>query len=628
MSVSSRQASRRTPSFPIRFALFFAAFYVYVWMRIDPRLIYFWPYPGFPAFSADLAFFMGFLAYPGGLAEYVSAFLSQSHYYSWLGALVITIVGGLLCLTAGVFVTSIGGSRPRVIHFIPPLLLLVLYNRYVCALEMTIGLLTAMAFVCLYVRMPLRIVPVRAAAFVVLSVLLYYLAGGAFLLFAALCGIFELLTARRRLLGLLCLVSGAVIPYLVGTFVYGLRITDTYGRLLPYHLDTDPRSRPLAVCLYLFLPVAAVAVTVWRRRRRDRSAARGETTSGLVSKFARRLRRSKSTRVLRSLALLVMAAVVVWFSFDSRMNAWLRIEYCARHGMWQRLLQQARRLSGEQYSSLVSYSTNQALYHEGMLPDDMFSFLQHPLGLLPSGKRIREEIFVSGRALMKLSDIFFELGRVNESEHMAQEAFEHVGSRPWVLQRIALTRTIKGQTEGARLLLRALSKDLVYRRWARTYLRRLDADPQFSQDQQVQRMRSIMPVEDYAGHLTAEVMMLQLLDRNKRNRMAFEYLMAHYLLARDLEGLARNIGRLDDFDYVGVPRHYEEALLIYTTITGQEVYLRGRTISERTLERFEHFSRIVERHRDDPREAKRTLARHHRDTYFFYYLFAPVEETE
>jgi hypothetical protein len=45
--------------------------------------------------------------------------------------------------------------------------------------------------------------------------------------------------------------------------------------------------------------------------------------------------------------------------------------------------------------------------------------------------------------------------------------------------------------------------------------------------------------------------------------MAFEYLMALYLLAGDLESFSRNIDRAKDFGYVFLPRHWSEALALY-----------------------------------------------------------------
>jgi hypothetical protein len=102
--------------------------------------------------------------------------------------------------------------------------------------------------------------------------------------------------------------------------------------------------------------------------------------------------------------------------------------------------------------------------------------------------------------------------------------------------------------------------------------------------------------------------------------MAFEYLMAYYLLACRPDKVAQNISRLDDFEYRGIPRHYEEAILIYTAATGKPVDLHGRTIRPETMQRFADFRRIVTRHGDDVASAMIETAEDHRDTYFWYCL--------
>lgn len=629
MSTLSLRLSRAIPRPPIRPCLFFLLFYLYVWLRVDPRLMYFWLSPAFPTFSLSPGFFRAFLARPGGPVEYLAAFLSQFHYYSWAGALVITVVAVLLSLATGVFIKSMGDARPRVIHFVPAAMLLLFYNRYFHALSVTPGLLTAMAFVCVYVRMRSSRPAARLAIFLALSALLYYIAGGAFLLYAVLCGLFELLAAKRRLLGLFCLVCAVVIPYCGGMLVFRLGIADAFGRLLPYHLDTDVRAAPLAVCLYLFFPLVAVGTVLWRRHARRASAAPEQAVPGIAAGFMARLRRTKLKWVYESVALLIVVAIPVWLSFHRPLNTWLQMEYFGCHKMWSRVLDKARELPHQHFRGfLIGYDVNRALYHTGRLPDEMFFCPQRPGGLLITPLDMVGDWGTFSEPLMKFSDILFELGRINESEHMAQEAFELVGARPRVVQRLALARIIKGQPESARVFLRALSADLLYGSWARDILRRLQTDPLLSTDREVQRVRSLMPLQDSAFGASVEMLLEELLERDKRNPMAFEYLMGYYLVTRNLEGIVRNIGRLDDFDYEGIPRHYEEALVIYLKSTGKEVDLRGRSVSWPTLRRHAEFSQVFDHHRDSKREASRALAKDYWNTYYYYYWFGGAEETE
>ena len=90
---SSQSLGRWLQSF-----LFFILFYLYLWLYVDPRLIYHGGgiITNFPSFYKGWTFFLTFPRYPGGLIEYLSAFLVQFFYFPWAGALVITAQAWLL----------------------------------------------------------------------------------------------------------------------------------------------------------------------------------------------------------------------------------------------------------------------------------------------------------------------------------------------------------------------------------------------------------------------------------------------------------------------------------------------------------------------------------------------------
>ncbi len=115
-----------------RAILFFIFFYLYVCIHLDPRLIYhgYSGFTQFPVFSVGWSFFKEFAGHPGGLTEYAAAFLSQYYYFSWIGALIITTIGWLVCRCTNALIIIAGGTRSRVICYVPALLLLIMYNRY------------------------------------------------------------------------------------------------------------------------------------------------------------------------------------------------------------------------------------------------------------------------------------------------------------------------------------------------------------------------------------------------------------------------------------------------------------------------------------------------------------------
>jgi len=117
--------------------------------------------------------------------------------------------------------------------------------------------------------------------------------------------------------------------------------------------------------------------------------------------------------------------------------------------------------------------------------------------------------------------------------------------------------------------------------------------------------------------------LLQLLEKNKQNRMAFEYLMAWYLLNKHLAKLALNIERLKDFGYPRLPTHYEEASLIYVYGTGKPLNLSGYQPNPQLRQQIENFSRLLSSYGADKQAAFKDLSENFRNTYFFYYIYAP-----
>ncbi len=103
--------------------------------------------------------------------------------------------------------------------------------------------------------------------------------------------------------------------------------------------------------------------------------------------------------------------------------------------------------------------------------------------------------------------------------------------------------------------------------------------------------------------------------------MAFEYLMASYLVTAQLDKLVQNLDRLDDFGYPHIPPLYEEAILIYQSTTSKEIDLKGRQISLESRQRFERINQTFDRYMGNKQAAANEVATYYGDSYFFYYTY-------
>ena len=218
--------------------------------------------------------------------------------------------------------------------------------------------------------------------------------------------------------------------------------------------------------------------------------------------------------------------------------------------MWPQVLQVAHRhpnsfRDGSKISYFIIHAINRALYHTGRLGYEMFAYPQPSDALLLNANVFEHRM---------RADTYIDLGLMNMAEHTLTHCLETLGEHPIVLKRLALVDMVKGNIGAARIYLGALGKTFFHADWANSYLKKLESDPNLSTDQQIQRLRTLMMVKDCDfSSLDFENTFSALLQKNSQNRMAFEYLMAWYLLTDQLEKLVQN---LDQF----VAKVVEESL--------------------------------------------------------------------
>lgn len=620
--------------------IFFTLFYLYLWLYVDLRLIYHGGgiITNFPVFYKGWTFFQTFLSYPGGLVGYVSAFLSQLFYYSWSGALIVTVQAWMLSACMAYLLKAVNVSRLRGICYIFPLFVLISYTRYNYFFTTMTALLAALTFVFLYFKISLsRISPTwRTAIFLLLSVVLYYLAGGSFLVFAVICAIYELLFRNRWKTGLFNLLTAAVIPYVIGLIIFRVSIVDAYSNLLPFSwkiLYYETRRRGVMIIYFLFLipPLTLFVLGFWqillKRLHRLKEQNNTETDEKLQVKSSNLIvrifdwygRSPKFRWIVESSLLLIVTGSAVFVSHNENLRTQLKVDYFAYHKMWPELIETARNSPTNRF---VVHMVNRALYHTGRLGFEMFSWPQDP-----------DSLFLTNPAYRWLYwrnfDAYLDIGLVNMAENDLAECLEGLGDRPMILQRLALINIVKSNFDSAQIYLNALNKTIFHGKWARKYLKLLETDPNCSSDKYIQHLRSISLNKDYCTQsIPTYTMLVLLLEKNNQNRMAFEYLMAWYMLERHLGNLIKNIDRIKDFGYPRVPTHFEEACLVYVAGTGQRIRISGYRASDSLRQQIDDFGRILRDYGSDKRAAYNEMVSKYRDTYFFYFLYGPSGTTE
>lgn len=605
----------------LRTCVFFFLFWLYVWLEVDLRLIY---HGGgvinnFPSFYRGWEFFQEFLSYPGGLLSYVSAFVSQLWYYSWLGALVAVLQAGGLGLCLATIVQALNPPHWRSIRFVPALLLLVLYNQYTYRFVTLMALLVGMVGICLYLRITKGKMLLRWTATLILYLMLYYVAGGAYLVLAVFCVLYELLLQRSWSRAGQHVGLALAIPWLVGVQIFNVPAHDACTELSPLswkvsYYGNQPNLLVLVYILYGLPLLIVPAGVLWSRWERIRHTPRSTQRKGRSRSGSKRLAHwwanPRLRRMVGSLVLYVLAGTVILCSLQKKQKRLFQTEYYAYHQQWPQAQRAAQRYTGNSF--VIAHLTNRALHHMHALGDAMLSVPQHPHALFLTGDQHEHSYWYR-------FDTHLQLGLINAAEHSLTKALERFGERPMLLKRLALVNLIKNNMGTARVYLQALSRTLFDARWARTVLEQLANDPQLQKDPLIQGLRQRMLRKDCDMHVAEyDALLLELLKQDPQNRMAFEYLMAFYIMTRQADKLVQHLAHLDGLDYTQVPRLYEEVVIVHSVAKKQAPDI---SVSSASLKRWKGFRAVLIRHRGHVNAALGDLAQQYGDTYFFYNLY-------
>jgi len=111
------------------------------------------------------------------------------------------------------------------------------------------------------------------------------------------------------------------------------------------------------------------------------------------------------------------------------------------------------------------------------------------------------------------------------------------------------------------------------------------------------------------------------IENGNKNKMAFEYLLALYMLRGEIWNVAEVAGRMEEYDYDKIPVAFEEAILLNNQHNEKKISLNKLKIRTETKRRFDEFMAVTIRYRTK-NAAQSELARKFRNTYMYYYFYS------
>jgi len=561
------------------------------------------------------------LALPGAGVRYVSVFLTQFFMFRWIGPVVVVLQAWGIALCIDRIVARCHGKGFGWVRYVPGIMILFFYTGYAYHFEAAMALLLVLGLFNLYVAINSEKQQVLLVCFVILMLVAYYLAAAGSLLFGLMCGIYELVVKKRGISGVGCLVFGAAIPLLVGVYGFGLSHSHAYSELMPWswRITKYDLLNKMLPCLYGMLgcvPLCLLLMGFLKERKRETRGHRRKNKKD-KKKSERKMGRAGSDSrgmikwVAYTVVLLSVASGGAYYFTNGQLKTLYEIEYHRGEGHWERVLQLADKYPGQ---FLSIQARNQALYHLGRFGDEMFNYQQHPEALMLSYAAF-------AKSYWHKYDLYIDLGLMGQADEVLTESMVAFRDNPHVLKRLAWVNMISGKHQTARVYLRALQTRLFFGKWAREYLAKLESDPDLKGDAEIQGLRVLMPRENGARFLATSEMQLQAQIQNGRqNKMAFEYLLALYMLRGEMWNVADLAGGIERYDYQQIPVAFEEAILLNNKHNNKKISLRRLSIRTETKQRFDAFMAVTVRHRTK-NAAQAELARKFSNTYMYYYFY-------
>ncbi len=491
-------------------------------------------------FEISIGYFLKTTSIHGGLAIYIGEFLIQFFHLPGAGSIIITGLLVLLYLTTRSLIFKITARTPLLLFSVLPAIgfWIVLLNDFY-RLSGLIGLLISLALACYYlnIRNDLR----RGLAGILLIPLVYWLTGAASFVFVVIIIIYELLSAASRkekpgisviLILLIDILLVFAVPLIARLFLFTDNIQQTYISEAYYRINIFPPF-PL-ILIFLSFPLFAVIMNFIP-----------------VEMF------EKNLYAVNLYSVPFISALTIWGilgSGDFHAEKVMTFENLVYKQEWNKIIMKAEQQNPSDRISMIA--VNLALAETGQLSAKMFRFDQKENFLFPEYERRGMTPFISGEP-------FYYLGLVNFAQMFAMETIESTPDAKYpvrAFKRVAETFIINGQYENAKKYLIPLSHTLFYRHWANECISLLYDEEKINTHPYWGRMRKLMPKYDfYYNARQNDIALRYLLLSDPGNKIAYEYLMANYLLHKDFDGFIQYLPSAEELNYNVLPMVWQQA---------------------------------------------------------------------
>ena len=461
-------------------------------------------------FLFDSSYMWDVIALPGGVADLLGRFSTQFFLYAWVGAAIIAILLSVIqLLTLGLA----NWGRFYGLSYVPAFLL------WIFLLDEN-ALLGGVWAVVLTLSASLAIDKMadgwtRRILTALLIPFLFWIAGPVSIVFCIL----QIRRANHFIWNIATMLLFVLTPLVLAHCL--LVLDGSLWRGIHYH------RYPTVIPTMLWMAVLALVILLGVQGVKGVKGVKDECTC--------RYKSHTPNDILLTFAsfavVAVVMAVMVWKNSNFKAEKTMKYDFMACHQQWNRIL---NTIDEEKPNNQIGVTVqNLALAKQGTLLNKMFEYNQNGmLGLLPDVQR-------DATSPMPTAEAYYHLGLTNIAQRTvfeAQEAILDFQKSARCFKRLAQTNLINGDYEVARKYLMILKKTLFYSDWANETITLLGNEKAIANHPEYGTLRTFAIKNDFlfSDNATPEILERLYLS-NKKNKLAYQYMMASFILTGDRE---------------------------------------------------------------------------------------------
>lgn len=592
---------KRIPRYLLYLISGFAVF-IFMFTYVKPELTYHLQQLGF---TTSKTFLHEMAAFPGGIAEYLSVFLFQYSYSSYTGSIVSAIMFIVLLALSDRLFHRRRSAIDTFLLFCPAIIIVMLMLDYTT--HPVFPILTILLF--LFAKVSMKVLEsrinkiVRLGLLIILHISFYYIAGGfVFLVYCLSLLIWGLFTVKLKdsypEIITIFLLAG-LIPT-CAPYIFMITPRDAFTHLIPYFCNNKP-----GILLYasvLVLPAILILQLPLRFRLKNLGIKKG-------------FLKSEWLQLIQTILMIGVLVYCLFYNFKEKLilQHKIQIDKLAYDKNWDELLRLAKSYNWE--DRIIQFQVNRALYFTGALTDSLFTFPQY-YGL--DGLFLTRHF--SDDMLLPSTELFFDLAFINEAIHYGNESIAQKENSPYLIEQLILAYLVKGEKQPAQLYIDVLKDFPVFKKKAIDYQGYLNGEDYPDIDKIILEKRALMPTTDFKVNRQdpSEDLMNILID-HPQNKMAYEYMMACFLLDNDLASFIKyySVGR--KLNYEKVPTLFQQALVLYSYELSRKGKRMGNMrIDKEVLNQFNEYIAILGKNEGNKDAALPELEEKFGNTYWFY----------